>query len=121
MDGVGTGTDRETEQLTQSEYHVPFERTLNSNIDRGTDRSIESGSAGVLSSLRCCYLTDCEVTGDLPTNSRPHPPDVWSTSYSKGEKDRAGESDIVSSHDGRGGRECDGDGGWLCLEKNGDQ
>ena len=33
-----------------------------SSADRG---ATESGSAGVLSSLRCCYSTECEETGHL--------------------------------------------------------
>ena len=36
-----------------------------SSADRG---ATESGSAGVLSSLRCCYSTECEETGLLPTS-----------------------------------------------------
>ena len=36
------------------------------SADRG---ATESGSAGVLSSLRCCYSTECEETGYLlPTS-----------------------------------------------------
>ena len=82
---------------------------MNSNNDSVTDRTTESGSAGVLSSLRCCYLTECEVTGDhLPASggvscgrsySRPFPLKVWSTSYSSRQSDRAGERDGVSGHD----------------------
>ena len=35
--------------------------------------------------------------------------EVWSTSYSSWQSDRAGESDIVSSHDRGGGRGGEGD------------
>ena len=109
-------------------FRMRDELTLYSNIQCGTaDRgSTESGSAGVLSSMRGCYITECEVTGGhLPTSSgvswgwshsRPHPLDVWGTSYSSRQSDRAGESDSVSSHDGGGGRGGEGDGGWLCGE-----
>ena len=88
--------------------------------------STESGSADVLSSLRCCYITECEVTGGhLSTSggvswgrgySRSHPFEAWSTGDSSRQSDRAGESDSVSSHDGGGGRGGEGDGGWLCGE-----
>ena len=101
--------------------------TLHSNICGTADRgSTESGSAGVLSSLRCCYITECEVTeGHLSTSggvswgksySRSHPLEAWSTSYSSRQSDRAGESDSVSSHDGGGGSGGERDGGWLCGE-----
>ena len=41
--------------------------TLYSNISGNGDRYIESGSTGVLSSLRCRYSTECEDTGHLPS------------------------------------------------------
>ena len=46
------------------------ELTLNSDSQISVDRgATESGSAGVLSSLRCCYSTECEDTGHLlPTS-----------------------------------------------------
>ena len=101
------------------------ELTQNSNSCSFSESgSTESGSAGVLSSLRCCYITECEVTGGhLSTSggvswgrsySRPHPLEVWSTRYSSRQSDRAGESDSVSSHDSGGGRGGEGDGDWLC-------
>ena len=90
--------------------------------------STESGSAGVLSSLRCCYITECEVTGGhLSTSggvswgrsySRSHPLEAWSISYSSRQRDRAGESDSVSSHDSGGGRGGEGDGGWHCIRRD---
>ena len=100
--------------------------TMNSSGDVVTDGcSTESGSAGVLSSLRCRYLTECEVTGDcLSTSggvscgrdySRSLPQEIWCTSYSGRQSDRAGESDSVSSHDGGGGRGGEGDGGRLYI------
>ena len=100
--------------------------TLNSRNDRGTDhdRFTESSSAGVLSSLRCCYLTECEDTRDsLFTNggiswgrryARSLPLEGWSTSYSSGQSDRASVSDSASSNNGGGGRTCEGDSGWFC-------
>ena len=109
-------------------FRMRDELTLYSNVQCCTNVSgtTESGSAGVLSSLRCCYITECEVIrGHLSTSggvswcrsfSRSHPLDVWSTSYSSRQSDRAGESDSVSSHDGGGGRGGERDGGWLCGE-----
>ena len=125
MDGVGTGTEDEgRKQQSLLSYITLSKRTLNSDIQSSADRgATESGFAGVLSSLRCCYSTECEDTGHLlPTSggvswdrsySRPLPLEVWSTSYSSRQSDRAGESDRVSNHDGGGGRGGEGDGGWL--------
>ena len=81
--------------------------TLDSAGGRGGDGATESGSAVVLSSLRCC---ECEVTGDCLSTSgggswgrsysiRPLPLEVRSTSYSTRQSDRTGESDSDSSHD----------------------
>ena len=103
------------------------ELTQNNNICSFSESgSTEGGSAGVLSSLRCYYITECEVTGGhLSTRSgvsrgrsysRSHPLEVWITSYSSRQNDRADEIDSVSSHDGGGGRGGEGDGGWLCRE-----
>ena len=126
MAGVGAGTVGEgrKQQSLLSIYLTLSKRTLNSDIQNNADRRVsESGSAGVLSSLRCCYSAECEDTGHLlPTcggvswgrsYSRPFPLEVWSTSYSSRQSDRAGESDRVSSQDGGGGRGGEGDGGWL--------
>ena len=99
--------------------------TLDSDDGRGGDGTTESGSAGVLSSLRCIYLTECEVTGGCLSTSggvswgrsystRPFPLEIWSTSYSIRQSDRAGEGDRLSSHHRGGGRGGEGDGGWLC-------
>ena len=91
--------------------------TLNSDNGRCADRPTERSSAGVLSSLRCCYVTECEVTGDhLSTSdgvssSMSIPLEVRSTSYSSRQSDRARESDSVSSHDGGGRRGSESDGG----------
>ena len=121
MDGVGTGTGGETVEIFRNGELMAGELTLSSDIHSSADRPIEGGSAGVLSSLRCCYSTECEDTGHLlPTSggvswgrsySRPFPLEIWSTSYSSRQSDRAGESDRVSSHDGGGGRGGEGDGG----------
>ena len=125
MDGVGTGTEGEgRKQQSLLSYITLSKRTLNSDIQSSADRSVsESGIAGVLSSLRCCYSTEFEDTGHLlPTSgggswgrsySRPLPLEIWSTSYSSRQSDRAGESDKGSSHDGGGERGGEGDGGWL--------
>ena len=100
--------------------------TLDSDGGRGGDGATESGSAGVLSSLRCRYFTECEDTGDCLSTSgswgrnystRHLPLEVWSTSYSIWQSDRAGESDRLSSHHKGGGRGGEGDGGWLCIGK----
>ena len=40
--------------------------------------------------------------------------EVWSTSYSSRQGDRAGESDSVSSHDRGGGRGGEENEDWLC-------
>ena len=54
---------------------------MNSDGDIGTDRySTESGSAGVLSNLRCCYYIECEVTRDHPSTSGGV---SWYKSYSR--------------------------------------
>ena len=101
---------------------------MNSDSQISADRgATESGSAGVLSSLRCCYSTECEDTGHLlPTSgggswgrsySRPHPLEFWSNSYSSRHGDRAGESDRDSSHDGGGERGGEEDGGSLWYRK----
>ena len=132
MDGAETGTRRKLYTcviITNMHIFALFwdELTLYSNIQCGSvdSGSTESGSAGVLSSLRCCYITECEVTeGHLSTSggvswcrsySRSHPLEAWSTSYSSRQSDRAGEGDIVSSHDGGGGG-GERDGNWLCGE-----
>ena len=116
MDGVGTGTVQgEKNNITKYIYLTLSKLTLNSDSQSSTDRgATESGSAGVLSSLRCCYSTECEDTGHLlPTSgggswgrsySRPLPLEVLNTSYSSRQSDRAGESDRDSSHDGGGER-----------------
>ena len=105
-------------------FRMRDELTLYSNIQCCTNVSgtTESGSAGVLSSLRCCYITECEVirghlstSGGVSCYSRSHPLEAC-TSYSSRQSDRAGESDSVSSHDGGGGRGGERDGGWLCGE-----
>ena len=123
MDGVGAGTvgeGRKQQSLLKYIYFSLSKRTLNNDIQSSVDRgATERGRAGVLSSLRCCYSTECEDTGHLlPTNdgvswgrsySGPFPLEVWSTSYSSRQSDRAGESDKVSSHNEGGGRVGEGD------------
>ena len=126
MDGVGIGTGggKKTTIVTKYMYFTLSKLTLNYNSQRSADRvATESCSAGVLSSLRCCYSTECEDTGHvLPTSggvswgrsySRSLPQEIWSTTYSSRQSDRAGESDRISSHDGGGGRGEEGDGGWV--------
>ena len=125
MDGVGTGTVQgEKNNITKYLYFTLSKLTLSSDSQSSAERgATESGSAGVLSSLRSCYSTECEDTGHLlPTSgrgswgrsySRPLPLEVWSTSYSSRQSDRAGESDKGSSHDGGGGRGGEEDGDWL--------
>ena len=112
--------------LTLSRQLNGSELTLNSDSQISADRgATESGSAGVLSSLRCCYSTECEDTRHLlPTRggvswgrsySRPHPLEIWSTSYSSRQSYRAGESERVSSRDGGGGRGGEGDHQGICV------
>ena len=127
MDGVGTENGGETVELMHNGELMAGELTLNSDIQSSADRPTENGSAGVLSSLRCCYSTECEDTGHLLSTSgggswgrsysRLLPLEVWSTSYSSRQSDRAGESDRVSSHDGGGGRGGEGDGGGPYIFK----
>ena len=117
MDGVGTGTGGGgggIVALTLGRQLMAVKLTLNSDSQRSADRATESGSAGVLSSLRCSYSTESQDTGHLlPTSgggswgrsySRPLPLEVWSTSYSSRQSGRAGESERVSSRDGGRGR-----------------
>ena len=117
--------------ITKCIFQLISKLTYNNDI-RHVINSVgtESGSAGVLSSLRRCCSTECEDTGHLlPTSggvswgrsySRSKPLKVWNTSYSSRQSDRAGESDQVSSHDGGGGR-GERERWWLALVKQREQ
>ena len=106
--------------------------TLNGNVHRSecnTDSPIgtlHTGSAGILSSLRCPHSTECEGTGDHLTtsggvswgqgDSRPHPLEHWSTAHCTRQSDRAGERDRLTRHGGGGGGR-QGNHQKFCWEK----
>ena len=124
MDGVGNWTMGEKTNITKCIFQLISKLIYNNDIQHVINSvGTESGIAGILSSLRCCYSTECEDTGYLlPTSgggswgrsySRSKPLKVWNTSYSSRQSDRAGEGERVSSHDGGGGRGGERDGGSL--------
>ena len=89
--------------------------TLNNN-DISTPahiRPLQTGSAVVLSRLRCLHSNECEgAINHLTTSgggsgrrvaSRPLPLEHWTTTHSTRQGDRAGERDILTSHGEVGG------------------
>ena len=78
MTSVGAGT---SERDDVKDENALSKLTLNSDVDRCTDGGVtKSGSTGVESSLRCCYLTEYDITGDHPSTSGGV---SWGRSYSR--------------------------------------